>query len=127
VDCVSSPSHSRRQEISETTIERHCEVLVNMNIEQVLARYSAPSTYEKENGLVPRSTWKLFEGFPDVKFYVREAGNQRTTLLIVFRAGLTDNWCGWMINDVQATVMIHNFAAIYRAVNLANAGEGPLL
>jgi len=93
-----------------------------MNIEQVLARYSAPSTYEKENGLIPRSTWKPFQEFSDIKFYVREAGNQRTTLLIVFRAGLTDNWCGWMINNIQAKVMIENFAEIYRAINLANVG-----
>jgi hypothetical protein len=98
-----------------------------MDIEQVLARYSAPSTYEKKNDLTPTSTWKLFQGFPDVKFYVREAGNRRTTLLIVFRAGLTDNWCGWMINDIQATVMIQNFAAIYGAINLANAEGRPLL
>lgn len=95
-----------------------------MKVEEVLARYSAPSTYEKQMGLVPLSSWQLLEDHEDVKFYTREAGNKRVTLLVVFRAGLTENWCGWMINDSQAQVMRDFFPRIYRRINVVNGGQG---
>lgn len=91
-----------------------------MKVEEVLAKYSAPSTYEKQNGLVPKSSWKLLSDQGDVKFYTREAGNARLTLLIVFRAGLTENWCGWMINKDQARAMLEYFPALYLRLNMMN-------
>ncbi len=92
-----------------------------MNVEEVMRKYSAPTTYEREKGLQHQSGWKLVFDAGDVKFYDRSAHDWTKTLLIVFRAGTTDNWCGWMINESQAQSMIKDFPRLYQSMNSSNS------
>jgi hypothetical protein len=85
-----------------------------MKIDEVLAKYSEPTTYEKEKGLQHKTNWFQVKDCGDIKFFTRDAHDDTLTLLIVFRAGTTDNWCGWMINDPQAKTMIQEFPKLYK-------------
>ena len=89
------------------------EKAITLNINEVLARYSEPTTYEKQNGLQHRSGWQLLRDHGDVKFFTRDAHDGTLTMLIIFRAGTTENWCGWMINEPQADVMKTVFGKLY--------------
>lgn len=91
-----------------------------MNVEEVLAKYTKPTTYETEHGLAPRGSWVKLLDADDVKFYARDAHDWTKTLLIIFRAGITDNWCGWMINEQQARVMMNDFPGLYGGLNDSN-------
>ena len=86
----------------------------------MLAKYSNPTTYETQKGLQHKGSWQLVLDAGDVKFYSRDAHDWTKTLLIVFRAGVTDNWCGWMINEAQARTMMNDFPGVYRALNDSN-------
>lgn len=92
-----------------------------MNVEEVLAKYSQPTTYEVQKGVRRRSDWSLLLDAGDVKFYSRDAYDWTKTLLIVFRAGVTENWCGWMINEAQARAMMNDFPTLYARLNAVNS------
>ena len=93
-----------------------------MNEIEVLNRYSSPTGYEVEKGISQKS-WEILDDYGEIKFYFNRKSDGSITFLIIFRAGITDHWCGWMPSDKQCKIMIESFPMIYRQVKYFNSIE----
>ena len=91
-----------------------------MNVDEVLKRYAAPTTFELSKGISYLKTWELELDAGDVKFFSALKSDHSITFLILFRAGITNNWCGWMINEAQASAMMQNFPHVYSRIQKLN-------
>lgn len=84
-----------------------------MNLQQVLELYAKPTRYETENDIQIIQNWRLFRDYGDIRFYTRTTEDGGVTLLIVHKAGTTENWCGWILSENQANIMAKQFPWIF--------------
>lgn len=92
----------------------------SMNPMEVLALYNKPTGYEQENRIEIIKGWQFFRDAGDVKFYTRKKSDGSITLLIIFRAGTTDHWCGWMPNEGQFKTLHNLMPSIISTIEKAN-------
>jgi len=90
-----------------------------MNVKEVLALYNQGTQYERAHGLAVED-WQLLVDCGDIKFYGRMSSDGRMALLMIFQAGKTGNWCGWMPNEEQANTLTNRFPPIYRKIIARN-------
>lgn len=91
-----------------------------MNVSEVLSLYGKGTRYERVHG-IKNSQWKLLEDFGDIKFYGSRKSDGTVTLLLIFQAGKSGNWCGWMPNEKQASILTKIFPKIYDDINDYNS------
>jgi hypothetical protein len=90
-----------------------------VNLNQVVSLYSNPTEFEERNG-IKNTEWELFEDYGDIKFFINRKSDGSSTFLIIFRAGKTDNWCGWCPNERQCQVLIKKFPSLVERINEYN-------
>ena len=92
-----------------------------MKLEEVLKMYNKPTYYERRHGIKIVENWQIHFETPGLNFYTRLTDDARTALLMIFRAGKTDNWVSWMVNEVQAVTLTKHFPGIFAVIEEMNS------